>query len=255
MRTLDWIILISFLMFVVTYGLWKGRSSKTTSAYMLADRSMPWYAVALSIMATQASAITFVSIPGQAYADGMRFVQYYFGLPIAMVVLCIVAVPLFHRLNVYTAYEFLEKRFDLKTRVLTGFIFLLQRGLSASLSLYAPAIILSVILGWDMRITLRMIGLIVILYTSLGGIKVVNWADFYQFLIIMSGMVAALLMTIYLLPSDVSFLDAVHVAGAFGRLKAVDFSFDWNNRYNFWSGIIGGLFLALSYFGTDQSQV
>ena len=255
MRTLDWIILISFLSFVVIYGLWKGRSSKTTSAYMLADRSMPWYAVALSIMATQASAITFVSIPGQAYADGMRFVQYYFGLPIAMVVLCIVAVPLFHRLNVYTAYEFLETRFDLKTRVLTGFIFLLQRGLSASLSLYAPAIILSVILGWDMRITLRMIGLIVILYTSVGGIKVVNWADFYQFLIIMSGMVCALLMTIYLLPSDVSFIDAVHVAGAFGRLKAVDFSFDWNNRYNFWSGIIGGLFLALSYFGTDQSQV
>ena len=255
MRPLDWIVLVSFIGFTLIYGIWKGRGSKTTSAYMLADRTMPWYAVALSIMATQASAITFVSIPGQAYTDGMRFVQYYFGLPIAMVILCIVAVPLFHNLNVYTAYEYLERRFDLKTRVLTGFIFLLQRGLSASLSLYAPAIILSVILGWDMRITLRIIGCIVILYTTVGGVKSVNWTDFYQFLIIMAGMVCALFMTIWLLPSDISFLDAVSVAGVAGRLKVVDFSFDWNNRYNFWSGIIGGMFLALSYFGTDQSQV
>ncbi len=255
MRTLDWIVLISFLVFVVAHGIWKGRGSKTTRSYMLADKTMPWYAVALSIMATQASAITFVSIPGQAYTDGMRFVQYYFGLPIAMVILCVVAVPVFHRLNVTTAYEYLENRFDLKTRTLTGFIFLLQRGLSASLSLYAPAIILSVILGWDMKITLRVIGSIVIVYTALGGVKGVNWNDFYQFLIIIFGMIAALFMIFYLLPSGISFLDAVSVAGASGKLNVVDFSFDWNNRYNIWSGLIGGMFLALSYFGTDQSQV
>ena len=216
---------------------------------------MPWYAVALSIMATQASAITFVSTPGQAYTDGMRFLQYYFGLPVAMVTLCIVAVPLYHRLNVYTAYEFLEKRFDLKTRALTGFIFLLQRGLGASLSLYAPAIILSVVLGWDIRITVWIIGSIVILYTVIGGVISVNWNDFQQFLIVMGSMLVAFLMIIHLLPDDISFPKALSVAGALGKLNVVDFSFDWNNRYNFWSGLIGGFFLALAYFGTDQSQV
>ncbi|HJZ10913.1 MAG TPA: sodium:solute symporter [Acidobacteriota bacterium] len=255
MRTLDWLVLIAFIAFTVIYSLIRGRGSKTTRAYMLADKTMPWYAVALSIMATQASAITFVSIPGQAYADGTRFVQYYFGLPIAMVILCIVAVPLFMRLNVYTAYEFLEKRFDLKTRVLAGFLFLLQRGLANSISLYAPAIILSIILGWDMKTTLRTIGGIVIFYTALGGVKGINWTEFYQFMIVFAGMFAALFMTIYLLPGQISFGDAVSVAGALGRLNTIDFSFDWNNRYNFWSGIIGGLFLALAYFGTDQSQV
>ncbi len=255
MRTLDWIVLIAFLVFTVLHGIWKGRGTKNIRSYMLADKSMPWYAVALSIMATQASAITFLSTTGQAYADGMRFVQFYFGLPIAMVILCAVAVPIFHRLNVYTAYEYLEQRFDLKTRVLTGFIFLIQRGLSTSLSLYAPAIILSVILGWDMKITLRVIGIMILLYTTLGGVKGVNWNDFYQFLIIAGGMVAALIMTLRLLPEEVSFFDAVSVAGAFGRLNTVDFSFDWNSRYNFWSGLIGGMFLALAYFGTDQSQV
>jgi Na+/proline symporter len=255
MRPLDWAVLVAFLIFTVLYGILKGRGSKTTRAYMLADKTMPWYAVALSIMATQASAITFVSTPGQAYSDGMRFVQYYFGLPVAMVVLSIVAVPIFHRLNVYTAYEFLETRFDLKTRALTGFIFLLQRGLANCISLYAPAIILSVILGWDMHITLRVIGCIVILYTTFGGVKGVNWTDFYHFLIVFSGMVTALVVTLRLLPVEVTFVDCLSVAGALGRLNTVDFSFDWSNRYNFWSGILGGSFLALSYFGTDQSQV
>jgi Na+/proline symporter len=255
MRSLDWIVLIAFLCFTVVYGIWKGRGTKNIRTYMLADKTMPWYAVALSIMATQASAITFLTTTGQAYADGMRFVQFYFGLPIAMVILCVVAVPLFHRLNVYTAYEYLEKRFDLKTRVLTGFLFLIQRGLSTSLSLFAPALILSVILGWDMKITLRITGLMILVYTTIGGVKGVNWNDFYQFLIIAGGMVTALVFTIHLLPSEVGVMDAVSIAGAFGKLKAVDFSFDWNNRYNFWSGLIGGMFLALAYFGTDQSQV
>lgn len=255
MRTLDWIVLISFLAFTVLFGIFKGRGSKNIRGYMLANKSMPWYAVALSIMATQASAITFVSIPGQAYADGMRFLQYYFGLPIAMVTLCIIAVPLYHRLNVFTAYEFLEKRFDLKTRALTGFIFLMQRGLSASLSLYAPAIILSVVLGWDIRITVWIIGSIVIVYTVIGGVISVNWNDFQQFLIVMGSMILAFFMIVRLLPHDVSFGDAVSVAGAMGRLNVVDFSFNWENKYNFWSGIIGGLFLSLAYFGTDQSQV
>ncbi|MCI0619251.1 sodium:solute symporter, partial [bacterium] len=183
MRPLDWIVLSAFLVFSLLFGIFKGRGSKNIRSYMLADRSMPWYAVALSIMATQATAVTFLSTTGQAYADGMRFVQFYFGLPIAMVILAAVAVPLFHKLNVYTAYEFLEKRFDLKTRVLTGFIFLIQRGLAAALTLYAPALILSVVLGWDIKWTLRLIGAIVITYTALGGVKGVNWNDSQQFLI------------------------------------------------------------------------
>lgn len=255
MRTLDWIVLIAFLIFVVIHGIWKGRGAKNIRTYMLADKTMPWYTVGLSIMATQASAITFLSTTGQAYTDGMRFVQFYFGLPIAMVILAIVAVPIFHRLNVYTAYEYLEQRFDLKTRVLTGVLFLIQRGLSTSLSLFAPALILSVILGWDMKLTLRLTGLMILLYTTLGGVKAVNWNDFYQFLIIAAGMITALIFTIHLLPEEIQFTDALSIAGTFGKLKTVDFSFDWNNRYNFWSGLIGGMFLALAYFGTDQSQV
>ncbi|MGH9856827.1 MAG: sodium:solute symporter, partial [Acidobacteriota bacterium] len=255
MRTLDWIVLIAFLIFVVIHGIWKGRGAKNIRTYMLADKTMPWYTVGLSIMATQASAITFLSTTGQAYVDGMRFVQFYFGLPIAMVILAIVAVPIFHRLNVYTAYEYLEQRFDLKTRVLTGILFLIQRGLSTSLSLFAPALILSVILGWNMQVTLRVTGLMILLYTTLGGVKAVNWNDFYQFLIIAAGMITALIFTIHLLPEEIQFGDALSIAGAFGKLKSVDFSFDWNNRYNFWSGLIGGMFLALAYFGTDQSQV
>ncbi len=255
MRTLDWLVLAAFLIFTLVYGYWKGRGTKNIRSYMLADKSMPWYAVGLSVMATQASAITFVSTPGQAYADGMRFVQVYFGLPIAMVILAAVAIPIFHRLEVYTAYEFLEHRFDLKTRTLASCIFLVQRGVSASISLYAPALILSVVLGWDQRITVWVMGAIILTYTVFGGVKSVNWNDFQQFIVIMGGMGAALIATITLLPSDVSFGDAVSVAGTLGRLNAVDFSFDPSSRYNFWSGIIGGLFLALAYFGTDQSQV
>jgi len=255
MRTLDWIVLVGFLIFTIIHGIWKGRGTKTLRSFALADRTMPWYTVALSIMATQASAVTFLSTTGQAYSDGMRFVQFYFGLPIAMVILSAVAVPIFHRLHVYTAYEYLETRFDLKTRVLTGFLFLIQRGLSTSISLYAPALILSVILGWDMGLTLRITGLMVLLYTTFGGVKGVNWNEFYLFLIIGGGMITALIFTIHLLPTGVSFGDAVSIAGAFGKLKTVDFSFDWDNRYNFWSGLIGGMFLALAYFGTDQSQV
>ncbi len=255
MRPLDWIVLVAFLLFTVIFGIRRGRGSRDLRAYMLANKSMPWYAVALSIMATQASAITFVSTTGLAYTDGMRFVQFYFGLPIAMVLLSIFAVPVFHRLNIFTAYEYLERRFDLKTRVLTAVIFLVSRALATSISLYAPALILSVVLGWHIRLTIWVIGLLVITYTVAGGVVGVNWNDFQQFLVIIGAMVVALLVTISLLPHDVSFRDAVSVAGVMGRLNAVDFSFDWQNRYNFWSGLIGGLFLALAYFGTDQSQV
>lgn len=255
MRTLDWVVLSAFVTFTVLYGILKGRGSRTTRSYMLADKSMPWYAVALSIMATQASAITFVSTTGQGFADGMRFVQFYFGLPVAMVVLCIVAVPIFHRLNVYTAYEYLETRFDLKTRVFTALLFLIQRSLSTGLSLYASAIILSVVMGWDIHWTLYIVGVVIITYTTIGGVKGVNWNDFQQFLVIAIGMTAACIVTIRMLPREVSFLDAVSLAGAMGKMKVVDYSFDWQNRYNIWSGLIGGAFLALAYFGTDQSQV
>ena len=255
MRTLDWLVLIFTLASIVGYGLYKGRGTRNIRGFFLADKSMRWYTVAFAIMATQASAITFTSTPGQAYVDGMRFVQFYFGLPIAMVILSITAVPIFHRLNVYTAYEYLEHRFDLKTRVLTSIIFLIQRGLAAGMTIYAPSIVLSVILGWDVRLTSTIIGGMIIIYTTTGGVKSVNWTDFQQLLIIMFGMAAAFFMTIYLLPSDISFTDALHVAGGMGKLNLIDFSFDLENRYNFWSGIIGGLFVALAYFGCDQSQV
>ncbi|HEY4613083.1 MAG TPA: sodium:solute symporter, partial [Bacteroidota bacterium] len=255
MRPLDWIVLFLTLGSIVLYGIYKGRGSKNIKGYLLADRQMKWYTVALSIMATQASAITFTSTPGQAYADGMRFVQYYFGLPIAMVILCITAVPVFHKLGVYTAYEYLEHRFDLKTRTLTSAIFLLSRGLGAGMTIYAPSLVLSVMLGWDITVTSLVIGGAVIIYMTSGGVKSVNWADFQQLLVIMLGMVAAFVTTIALLPDSMGLTDALHVAGGMGRLNILDFSFDLNNRYNFWSGLIGGLFIALAYFGTDQSQV
>jgi Na+/proline symporter len=216
---------------------------------------MRWYTVALSIMATQASAITFTSTPGQAYVDGMRFVQSYFGLPIAMVILSITAVPIFHKLGVYTAYEYLEHRFDLKTRTLTGIIFLIQRGLAVGITIYAPSLVLSVMLGWDIRLTSTLIGGIIIIYTTWGGVKAVNWTDFQQMLIILFGMTTAFVMAIVLLPKGIGFVDALHVAGGMGKLNVIDFSFDLENRYNFWSGLIGGMFVALAYFGTDQSQV
>lgn len=255
MRIPDWIVLISSLIFIVSLGIWKGRGTRNINGYLLADRRMRWYTITLSIMATQASAITFLSTPGQAYADGMRFVQFYFGLPIAMVILSITAIPIYHRLKVFTAYEYLESRFDLKTRSLTALLFLIQRGLAAGLTIYAPAIILSVILGWNVYITNLIIGVTVIIYTASGGNKAVSWTHFYQMFIAMLGIFGAFLMIIFLLPQGVSILDAAVVAGKMGRLNAVDFSFDLSNRYTIWSGILGGLFLQLSYFGTDQSQV
>jgi Na+/proline symporter len=255
MRPLDWLVLSGTLAGIVAYGLYKGRGSDTMNKYLLAGRTMPWYAMALSIMATQASAITFISTTGQAYVDGMRFVQFYFGMPIAMVILCATAVPLFHRANVYTAYEFLEKRFDAKTRALASVVFLIQRGLAVGLSLYAPAIVLAVIFGWPDRITTLVMGALITIYTVTGGIKAVTWTDVQQMIIIFCGLVVAFIMIVHMLPRDVSFVDAVYLAGATGKLNAVDLKFDLNNRYNLWSGLIGGCFLALSYFGCDQSQV
>ena len=255
MRLLDWGVLIGTLSFIVLYGLYRSRGATTVNSYLLANRTMPWYAMGLSIMATQASAVTFISTTGQAYVDGMRFVQFYFGLPIAMVILAATAVPIFHRTNVYTAYEYLEKRFDAKTRTLVGMIFLIQRGLGVGIALAAPAIVLTVILGWPDRLTTFVMGAIVVTYTVLGGIKAVTWTDVQQMLIIFVGLFVALGTAIWLLPHGVSFHDAVSLAGAAGKLNAVDLSFDLKNPYNIWSGLIGGTFLFLSYFGTDQSQV
>jgi len=255
MSILDWILMSSFLLFVVCYGIWKTRGKKDIRDYLLANKSAPWYTVTLSIMATQASAITFLSTPGQAYVDGMRFVQFYFGLPIAMVILSITAVPIFHKLNVYTAYEFLEQRFDLKNRALGSILFLIQRGLAAGFTIFAPALIISVLLGWDIRLTIFFIGGLVIIYTAAGGTDAVNKTHLLQMTIITVGMFSVFFMIFRLLPADISFLDAAHIAGKMGKLNVINFSFDLTDRYNFWSGIIGGTFLALSYFGTDQSQV
>jgi len=255
MRSLDWLVLCGTLVFIVSYGLYKGRGSDTVNKYLLAGKTMPWYAMALSIMATQASAITFISTTGQAYVDGMRFVQFYFGLPLAMVILSATVVPRFHRANVYTAYEYLEKRFDAKTRALASAVFLIQRGLAVGVALYAPAIVLSVILGWPDRLTTLGMGVLITIYTVTGGIKAVTWTDVQQMLIIFVGLFIAFAMIIRMLPDNVSFLDAVYLAGAIGKLNAVDLKFDLQNRYNLWSGLIGGAFLALSYFGCDQSQV
>jgi len=255
MRPLDWVVLVGSLASIIAYGLYRGRGSNTVDRYLLAGKSMPWYAMALSIMATQASAITFISTTGQSYVDGMRFVQFYFGMPLAMVALSATAVPIFHRAKVYTAYEYLENRFDAKTRALASVIFLMQRGLSVGLTFYAPAIVLSVIFGWPDRLTTSIIGVTVVLYTVTGGIRTVTWTDVQQMLIILFGLVVALVMIFVLLPRQVSFLDAVHLAGSAGKLNAVTFHFNWNDRYNLWSGLIGGMFLALSYFGCDQSQV
>jgi Na+/proline symporter len=255
MRTLDWLVLFASLASIIAYGLYRSRGSNTVDRYLLAGKSMPWYAMALSIMATQASAITFISTTGQSYVDGMRFVQFYFGLPIAMVVICATAVPIFHHAKVYTAYEYLENRFDAKTRALASVIFLCQRGLSAGLTIYAPAIVLSAILGWPERVTTLLMGATVVTYTVAGGIKAVTWSDVQQMCIIFFGLLVALVTVFVLLPSTVSLRDAVFLAGAAGRLNAVTTHFDWNDRFNIWSGLLGGTFLFLSYFGCDQSQV
>jgi len=255
MGAFDWIVLSSFLLFVAVYGVWKTRGKKDVQGYFLANKSTPWWAITISVMATQASAITFLSTPGQAYVDGMRFVQFYFGLPIAMVVLSITAVPIFHRLKVYTAYEFLEERFDLKNRVLGSLLFLIQRGLAAGFTILAPALVISVILGWDFRLTILMTGGLVILYTASGGTEAVSKTQLLQMIIIAVGMGTALFMIFHRLPPEISLDKALHVAGKLGRLNVVNFAFDWKDRYNFWSGLIGGAFVALAYFGTDQSQV
>ena len=255
MRPLDWIVMFGWLAFIVSYGLYRGRGSTTVDKYMLAGRSMPWYAMGLSIMATQASAITFISTTGQSYVDGMRFVQFYFGLPLAMIILCATAVPIFHRANVYTAYEYLERRFDGKTRALVSGIFLLQRGLASGLSLYAPSVVLSVVLGLPDQLTTILMGVLVIIYTTMGGIKAVTWADVQQMMLIFLALILSMFMAVHLMPASVSFRDAVSLAGAAGRLNAVNLNFDWNDRYNIWSGLIGGMFLMLAYFGCDQSQV
>src|ERR1700733_1582828 len=255
MKPLDWLVMFGWLTFIVGYGLYRGRGSNTVNSYLLAGRSMPWYAMGLSIMATQASAVTFISTTGQSYTDGMRFVQLYFGLPLAMVVLCATAVPIFHRANVSTAYQYLEQRFDAKTRALVSGIFLLQRGLVAGFSLYAPSVVLSVILGWPDRLTTVLMGALIVAYTALGGNKAVTWADVQQMLLISCALILALFMAVHLLPANISWANAITLAGAAGRLNAVNLHFDWDDRYNLWSGLIGGMFLALAYFGCDQSQV
>ena len=255
MTPIDWVVLFAWLIFLVSYGLWRGRGSGTVDQFLLAGKTMPWYAMGLSIMATQASAITFISTTAQAYTDGMRFVQFYFGLPIGMVILAATAVPIFQRANVYTAYEYLEKRFDGKTRALVTFIFLIQRGVGSGVALAAPAIVLSVVLGWPFRVTAMVMGGLVVLYTTSGGIKAVTWADVQQMAVIMGALVLALLIAIALLPADVSFLDAVRIAGAAGKLNPVTLDFSWHDQFNIWTGLIGATFLMVAYFGTDQSQV
>lgn len=261
MSYIDWIVLVVTLALIVVYGLFKSRTTKNLDGYFLSNREMPWYIVLFSIMGTQASAITFLSAPGQAYTDGMRFVQYYFGLPLAMIVLCITFVPIFHKQKLYTAYEFLEKRFDVKTRTLTSFLFLLQRGLSTGISIYAPAIILSSLLGWNIYWTNIFMGGILIIYTVTGGARSVAYTQQLQLVIIFTSMFLAGWLVVKYLPEGVGLFDALKVGGAMGKVNIVTTGFekgggfDWKDRYNLLSGIIGGFFLALSYFGTDQSQV
>jgi SSS family solute:Na+ symporter len=255
MQIFDWIVLIVTLLFIVGYGSWKTKGSKNVEDFILGNNETPWYTVGLSVMATQASAITFLSTPGQAYHDGMGFVQFYFGLPIAMIVICVTFIPLYHKNKVFTAYEFLEKRFDVKTRSLAAILFLVQRGLGTGLTIYAPAIILSALLGWNLTLMNIIIGVLVIIYTFSGGTKAVNVTQKQQMFVIMSGMFITFFLILHYLPQDMTFTSAMHIAGANDKMNIVDFSFDPEERYTFWSGITGGFFLMLAYFGTDQSQV
>ena len=260
MSYLDWIVLSIALVGVISYGLYKSRTTKDLDGYFLGNRTMPWYLVLLSIMGTQASAVTFLSAPGQAYVDGMRFVQFYFGLPLAMVILCVTFVPIFHRLKVYTAYEYLQQRFDSRTRTLTSVLFLFQRALSTGISIYAPAIILSSLLHWNIYLTNLFMGGLLILYTVTGGAKAVAHTQKFQLIVVFGGMFLAGYMVVHLLPEGVGFTDALDLGGKLGKLNVIttgikDNGFDWGDRYNLISGIIGGFFLQLSYFGTDQSQV
>jgi len=255
MSSIDWGVLVLTLIAIVSYGIYKSRGAQNIQGYLLASQSSPWYSVCLSVMATQASAITFLAAPGLAYSSGMGFVQFYFGLPLAMIVLCITFVPIFHRLKVYTAYEYLEQRFDLNTRALTAFLFLIQRGLSTGITIYAPSIILSTILNINTTYTTLCIGGIVVAYTVYGGSKAVSYTQMLQMSIIFLGLFAAGVMVVHLLPADIGLVKAIGIAGKMGRTNVIDFTFDWNNQYTVWSGLIGGFFLQLSYFGTDQSQV
>ena len=255
MNLIDWTVLFGTLIFIVGYGVWKTRGSSNIESYLLGDKSLKWWTIGLSVMATQASAITFLSTPGQAFDDGMRFIQIYFGLPIAMIIISVTFIPIYYRLKVYTAYEFLENRFDLKTRTLASLLFLVSRGLATGITIYAPSIILSTILGWNLGTTTLIIGTLVIIYTVSGGTKAVSQTQKQQMAVMMGGMVIAGIMVIFLLPKDISFGDAVNVAGKLGKMNIVNLEFDITDRYNIWSGLIGGLFLSLSYFGTDQSQV
>lgn len=260
MSVQDWIVLIVTLCVIIIYGVYKSRATKNLDGYFLSNRDMPWYLVLLSIMGTQASAITFLSAPGQAYTDGMRFVQYYFGLPLAMIIICIVFVPVFNKLKVYTAYEFLENRFDLKTRTLTSFLFQISRGLSTGISIYAPSLILSSLLGWNIYYTNIIMGGMLIIYTVTGGARAVAHTQKLQLMIIIVGMVIVGYLVVHLMPANISFSDALHIGGKSGKMNIITSGrtangFDWKDKYNIWSGVIGGFFLALSYFGTDQSQV
>lgn len=255
MDFIDWTVMLGTLAAIVGYGVWKTRSISSVKSYLMGDKDLPWWTIGLSVMATQASAITFLSTPGQAYQSGMDFAQFYIGLPIAMVILCVFVLPIYYRLNIYTAYEYLEGRFDLRTRTLTAILFLIQRGLAAGITIYAPAIILSSILGWPLNSTIFFIGLIVIFYTVFGGTKAVSVTQKQQMIVILTGMFIAAMVVIFKLPSDISFNDALSIAGKSGKLDVISFEFDPSSRYNFWSGMLGGVFLFLSYFGTDQSQV
>jgi SSS family solute:Na+ symporter len=255
MEVLDFIILFGTLAFIVIYGSLKSRKNANVNDFIRGGNKSEWWTVGLSVMATQASAITFLSTPGQAFHDGMGFVQFYFGLPIAIVIICVVFLPIYHRLKVYTAYEYLESRFDLKTRTLTAGLFLIQRSLAAGITIYAPSIILSAVLGWNLLYLNIIIGILVIIYTVTGGTQAVNVTQKQQMAVIFIGMIIAFIMIFSFLPEDITFNKAMKIAGANNKLDVLDFSFSFDNRYTFWSGIIGGTFLALSYFGTDQSQV
>lgn len=255
MELIDWVVLVGTLLFIVGYGYWRTKGSQGVDDYILGGKQARWWTVGLSVMATQASAITFLSTPGQAFHDGMGFVQFYFGLPLAMIIICMVFIPIYHKLKVYTAYEFLENRFDLKTRSLGAILFLIQRGLAAGITIYAPSIILSAVLGWKIETLNIMIGILVIIYTVSGGTKAVNVTQKQQMFVIMIGMFTAFYLVMSYLPDDINFGKALKIAGANDKLNILDFSLDYQSRYTFWSGITGGLFLALAYFGTDQSQV
>ena len=255
MEAIDWIVILITLIFIVTYGIWKNNSQKNIQDYIKGGNKARWWTIGLSVMATQASAITFLSTPGQAYHDGMGFIQFYFGLPFAMLIICLFFLPVYHKLKVYTAYEFLESRFDLRVRTLTALLFLVQRGLAAGITIYAPAIILSVVLGWNLNVMVLLVGVLVITYTFIGGTKAVNVTQKQQMFIIFLGMFLAFGFLLKSFPEGVSFFEALKISGKAGKLEILDFNIDPESRYTFWSGLTGGLFLALSYFGTDQSQV